>query len=107
MGSLDNAAQLLNDDLLRRYCTAAQVYVAATVVTENVSTPSHAERVVLANRVLNNPQHQIDRLIALVACHAPLASKEATVGDGQAITEDDIVTRISQIWTAVALLEEN
>jgi hypothetical protein len=99
MGALANASALMKSDEFRGLVMAAAVYTATTVLAEPSSTENYTSRRALAIEVLVNPQIITDRLVSILSGTPSIA---LTSSDPSQISDDLIITRAAEVWTALA-----
>jgi hypothetical protein len=79
--TLQEAYELGADPVWRARCQTAGLQAAANVMSEDDTTPSHAERTAWANKVLLNPSLESAAIAFGVAAQPGITGPEATDSD--------------------------
>jgi hypothetical protein len=95
MALIDGLALMRSAEFTGR-TKVAVVKAALSVLAEDSGTANHAERAAFAARVLQQPDHYTDVLLAGVVTNATVASS------GEETTDNDLEFTVSSIWDAYA-----
>ena len=106
MTTADKALILYRSDRFRGWIMVTLGNVARNVYGEDISAPSHAERLALSRRVILNPAQWVDRFLNILIGDDQVAPLGGI--DEEEWTEEHLTilrTKIAELWTPVALDE--
>lgn len=97
-----NAITLIKSSDFRDWCRVLSAFQARKVIVESDTTPDHAVRLKLAERVILDPDFILNRVVNILATDPAVCGLGTRIG--QDITQDLLVAKAAEIWTPLAKL---